>query len=280
MVQRPKDKGGLGVINLRLQNDSLLLKQLHKFYTKQDVPWVNLIWATYYQNKVPHASREVGFFWWKDVLRLNVLYRGIARCFLGDGSTVLFWGDLWGPVILAQAFPALSQAATNISASVMDIVTAPDLVSVVNLPLSQQTYEELIDLQDLLTSITYDPGTNDQWSFIWGNNKYSSKKFYNLVFSTLEAPKTFSWLWKSQCTPRIKFFAWLMLVDRLNTRVMLRRRNFNIQTGTLCVLCTVGVDEDIDHLLFACPFAASYWAKLQIHWDLTLDIHRRIIQAK
>ena len=49
MVQRPKEKGGLGVINLRIQNDALLLKQLHKFYSRHDVPWVNLIWNTYYQ---------------------------------------------------------------------------------------------------------------------------------------------------------------------------------------------------------------------------------------
>jgi hypothetical protein len=32
IVQKPKDKGGLGVINLRLQNDALLLKHHHKFY--------------------------------------------------------------------------------------------------------------------------------------------------------------------------------------------------------------------------------------------------------
>jgi hypothetical protein len=42
-VMQPKEKGGLGVINLRLQNDALLLKQLHKFYNKADTPWVNLI---------------------------------------------------------------------------------------------------------------------------------------------------------------------------------------------------------------------------------------------
>ena len=31
LVQKPKSKGGLGVINLKLQNDALLLKHLHKF---------------------------------------------------------------------------------------------------------------------------------------------------------------------------------------------------------------------------------------------------------
>jgi hypothetical protein len=73
VVQKPKDKGGLGVINLRLQNDALLMKHLHKFYNKSDIPWVQLVWFRYYSNKVPHASREVGSFWWNDVLRLNVL---------------------------------------------------------------------------------------------------------------------------------------------------------------------------------------------------------------
>jgi len=111
---KPKIKGGLGVLNLRLQNDALLLKQLHKFYNKKDIPWVQLVWFRYYRNgKVPHASREVGSFWWKDLLRLSVLYRGIARCQLGDGSTVLFWEDLWNTEVLAQKYPCLYSFVRN-----------------------------------------------------------------------------------------------------------------------------------------------------------------------
>ncbi|KAJ1259454.1 hypothetical protein BS78_10G156600 [Paspalum vaginatum] len=48
MVIKPREKGGMGVINLKVQNEGLLMKQLHKFYSKQDVPWVHLIWDTYY----------------------------------------------------------------------------------------------------------------------------------------------------------------------------------------------------------------------------------------
>jgi hypothetical protein len=62
VVQQPKDKGGLGILNLRLQNDALLLKQLHKIYNKMDIPWVSLIWSKYYHSKVPHAAREMGSF--------------------------------------------------------------------------------------------------------------------------------------------------------------------------------------------------------------------------
>jgi hypothetical protein len=37
IVRRPKDKGGLVVINLSVQNDALLLKHLGKFYRKVNV---------------------------------------------------------------------------------------------------------------------------------------------------------------------------------------------------------------------------------------------------
>jgi hypothetical protein len=73
IVQQLKNKGGLGVINLRLQNDALLLRHLHRFFNKMEIPWIQLIWLKYYRNKLPHASREVGSFWWKDILRLHSL---------------------------------------------------------------------------------------------------------------------------------------------------------------------------------------------------------------
>jgi hypothetical protein len=61
---RPKRKGGLGIINLRNQNMALLLEFLDKFYNKRDIPWVNLIWNSYYANgEIPHASNYKGSFW-------------------------------------------------------------------------------------------------------------------------------------------------------------------------------------------------------------------------
>lgn len=46
-VCRPKEAGGLGVLNLRDQNKALLMKNLYKFYNQQDIPWVNLLWKAY-----------------------------------------------------------------------------------------------------------------------------------------------------------------------------------------------------------------------------------------
>jgi hypothetical protein len=88
---RPKRKGGLEIINMRSQNVALLLKHLDKFYNKRDIPWVNLIWNTHYSNgEVSHAAKDRRSFWWKDLLKLCDLFRGIATCQVGDGTTVLF----------------------------------------------------------------------------------------------------------------------------------------------------------------------------------------------
>jgi hypothetical protein len=98
---KPKRKRGLAIINLRAQNMALLLKHLDKFYNRADIPWVNLIWNTYYsEGEIPHASREKGSFWWRDVLKLVDWFRGIAKCKVGDGTTVLFWEDIWNDHLL------------------------------------------------------------------------------------------------------------------------------------------------------------------------------------
>ena len=50
LVCLPKKEGGLGVLNLRTQNEALLLKNLHKFFNKANFPWLHLIWDNYYTN--------------------------------------------------------------------------------------------------------------------------------------------------------------------------------------------------------------------------------------
>jgi len=58
-VVKPKRKGGLGVVDLEAQNEALLLKHLEKFYYRKEIPWVDLVWNSHYQNNlVPHAEND------------------------------------------------------------------------------------------------------------------------------------------------------------------------------------------------------------------------------
>jgi hypothetical protein len=60
LVCLPKDHGGIGVTNLTFQSNCLLMKNLHKFFNRANIPWVNLLWEVYYSTHVPPSkSREV-----------------------------------------------------------------------------------------------------------------------------------------------------------------------------------------------------------------------------
>lgn len=45
-----KKQGGLGIIDIKHQNDVLLMKHLDKFYSSSDLPWVTLTWNKFYSN--------------------------------------------------------------------------------------------------------------------------------------------------------------------------------------------------------------------------------------
>jgi len=122
-----------------------------------------LIWSKYYQDKVPYAARDVGSFWWKDVLRLSTIYRGIARCTLGDGSSVTFWDDLWSDGIIFLKFPRLHSFAIDPNVSVKRIMQIDDLSMLFHLPLSPRLSKRsfpysLISRLSPMTSIMWTRG--------------------------------------------------------------------------------------------------------------------------
>lgn len=289
LVQRPKQKGGLGIKNLYLQNDALLIKQLHKFYSKEGIPWVQQIWFKYNANRVPHAQRLVGSFWWKDVFRLKDLYGSITTCQLGDGSSILFWKDNWAGEWLADLFPNIALYAKHLDLSVMEVLEATCLEDLFDIPISQQVVVELEDLRSLIEDFDLSSGL-DQRIFCWKKSNYAAAKLYKLAFSECADAGTILSGLETTVTPRVKFFAWLILLDRLNTKNMLARRNFNVntknifarrnfnvQTDNTCVLCDDGMGETIDHLFFEWSFV---WEKININWVNDIDIHRRIERSR
>jgi hypothetical protein len=122
-VCRPKCHGGLGVLNLELQNKALLLKQLHKFYEKENIPWVKLVWSLYGDN-VPHAQSKRGSFWWKDIFSFVGDYRSVSKCKVGNGTFVLFWKDFWLDFqTLDVKFPRLFSYARDEDISIAKFVS-------------------------------------------------------------------------------------------------------------------------------------------------------------
>jgi hypothetical protein len=177
LVCRPKQHGGLGVLNLELQNKALLMKQLHKFYSKDSTPWVALVWSLY-GDGIPHAMSKRGFFWWKDIFSLVEDYRSITSCQVHNGSSILFWKDFWSQgVLICHKFPRLYSYALNEDVSVAAMVQLENLNEGFHLPLSVEAFQEWQTLTEILEEIHLSEQQTDNRTFVWGP-KYTPSKYY------------------------------------------------------------------------------------------------------
>ena len=116
--------------------------------------------------------------------------------------------------------------------------------------------------------------SHDQWNYVWGSEKYTSQRYYRFCFREITPHIAFSWIWKAKIIPRIKFFSWLLLSGRLNTRNMLRRRQFNISNTFDCSMCAANREETVEHLFFGCAFSQSCWNCLNFPISYTSNENR------
>ena len=269
LVCRPKKFGGLGVTHLGFQNEALLMKHLFKFFNKQDIPWVNLIWRTYYGPLAPQVTQSCRSFWWRDVLSLYDKFCKLATPQVHAGDTVVFWLDHWKvdncTTLLKERFPRLHSFVIDDLITVRDIFNMTTESGNLHLPLSVEAFNELQQLQSLLAPINLDPEGKDIWKWPSKSGDFQSRLFYDLNFHHLVVDPILKWIWKCSCTLKLKVFGCLLLMDRLNTRDMMQHRHWNIQDD-ICVMCHISNHEDRVHLFFACNFSHCVWNYLGISW--------------
>jgi hypothetical protein len=257
MITQPKSNGGLGVVRLETHNKALLLKSVHKFFNNHDLPWVNLVWSNYYRtDRLPSCSR-IGSFWWKSLLSLAQDFKGLAAPNIGNGRTILFWGDLWNKGIPTQQYPELFSFACNSKLSINEAKQNGHLFEIFQLPLSEQAYEQYLELNEAWGQITV-TDAKDTWKLIRGSENFSTKKTYKHLMGQTQVHQIFRLLWKNKSQPKHKVFFWLWLKNRLNTRNMLRRKNMAFESYT-CENYIWQKEETLYHLFLRCNFAEACW---------------------
>lgn len=265
--------------NLYLQNEALLQKQLDKFYNKKDIPWVHLIWESYYIGKVPHLQRVKGSFWWRDIIRLVIQFKEVATCIPASGVSISLWEDKFEDQPLSTKFPQLHQFASNKSISVNKALLQMDPLALFNLPMSRAAFNEYQMFSEILDQLRENIQHDDIWTYTW-NGLYTSSKYYHLAFASLTPPAPLHWIWKTKCVPRIKFFAWLLLCDRLNTRDLLHRRGKFLEEVYYCPMCHDNIDETMIHLFFECSTSTTRWFMIGIQWTVQGSIFQMLTQKR
>jgi hypothetical protein len=105
-------------------------------------------------------------------------------------------------------------------------------------------------------------------SIAYSNVNLSMSKIQQ--YKNVQPPRPFIWIWNSSCSNKIRVFSWLVLMDRLNVRNILRRN---------CVLCPNNREETTFHL-FSCPFSQACWSSLNIHWNYTTDFYSMMDESR
>jgi hypothetical protein len=200
---------------------------------------------------------------------------------IGDGTSTSFWKDFWNSekgseTLLCNEYPRLFSYSLSGDISVAQFLGNNTPTNLFALPLSVQAFEELNEIQAWCQDFQREQSSNDARSFCWGTEQYTSAKFYKYIFGAIPEDISLKFIWKSRCLPKLKVFAWLLLMDRLNTKDIMKRKSWTIESDEYCVLYDTCVLETRDHLFFECPYALACWTNIHINWIQSLPISQRI----
>jgi hypothetical protein len=204
----------------------------------------------------------------------------MAKAMIRRGDTTMFWKDIWNFGSLRQLYPHPFSFTREPNCSVSRFLNLrPDYGKLFQLPLSLVASHQLAELMDSLEEWNREPNEQDNCTYIWDSGVFTSKHACENMKGYSSAPLPFHWLWKSRCQGKGKVLFWLFLNDRLNTRNLLRRKQFQLQS-TSCVMCSQHVEETLHHLFFECEFAQMCWTTLHQVWDLNLPVVEMIKDGK
>jgi hypothetical protein len=119
-------------------------------------------------------------------------------------------------------------------------------------------------------------GEYDTWNIL-NNTKYYTKTLYSELMARRQSQ---SWKYGNHVVYLdTKFFAWLLLYNRLNTKEMMKKKNFYLEYND-CILCDTCHEETVTHLFFEYSFSQSFWWGIGMEWNSDYDIYNMILDAK
>lgn len=179
----------------------------------------------------------MGSFFWTQLIGFKQLFNWSTTWIIGNGASISFWYDQWGPYPLRLTGSRQQLHAASLQDAFSDGYT-------VALPLSH-TPPTLIDSDDELCW---------RWS---QNGQYSASSLYAMMTTAGLVAWRFTRIWKFSIPLSIKIFLYLMLKDKLLTKEVMLRRQFDCDES--CVLCDSNCIESAYHLFFQCDFARRIW---------------------
>jgi hypothetical protein len=112
-VCRPKECGGLGLLNSKKMNLALMIKWIWKLYQADNPIWAQIIRGKYNSaNNIFEGTGQGGSQFWRSLHKIKHLFKLGAKFEIRDGRRTQFWMDKWtGHGALKDRFPELFNIA-------------------------------------------------------------------------------------------------------------------------------------------------------------------------
>lgn len=285
-LELPKSLGGLGIGNLLHRNLALMFKWIWRFFEDSKALWRSIISDKYgyppsftiLDLSIPKSGGP-----WKSICK-NVLSHPFAKDFgkskirknVGRGTNTLFWHELWvGEAPLKMMFPRLFKICINPLATIesLGIWDGHEWHWIIpwKRNLRPQDCVEKEAMFNLLKSVTLDLACED--SMVWTPDKGGS---FSVKSATFELAKSSNMvhqdiirgIWKGLVPHRVEVFAWLAILEKINTRAKLLRLGIIHPENSQCVLCN-HTTESSNHLLLHCCFSSLLWSWWLSLWNLS-----------
>jgi hypothetical protein len=282
----PKNKGGLGVRDVRLVNISLLAKWRWKLLDNTQAVWKEVIKGKYGVNAVGKVDLGedckpwYSSLWWKDIctigtnLEINWFSRNVVKI-VGNGECTSFWRDVWaGGISLKDRFPRLYLISEQKESTVSEVLHQSSAGLRWGFTWRRRFFvweerlmEELIAMIDHFVPLA----VPDRWGWRPGEDAvFTVKSTYTLIadlsnFDVLKAQwhaGIFKAIWKTPTPSKVCGFVWQLMHDRIPTRNNLAKRGIvAIGEASLCTLCGEE-NETAAHLFLYCEIAQMVWMEI------------------
>ena len=189
----------------------------------------------------------------------------MTRVSVADGSTILFWSDPRNGQTLSLTYPELF-SFTKVKLIMFKNAVTPTIphnwFRTSTYPYQSKRIPSCKNWKQPLQGYKYRRGKiSGNWHYTWGNSNFTAAKVYRVMIGHRPVHPIFQWIWSSRCQMKHKVFFWLLLQDRLSTRVLLRRRTMELDNYSFdhCILQKL---ETVTHLFLRCNFAKACWASI------------------
>lgn len=182
-----------------------------------------------------------GSFFWRQLIKISTIFHWSTVWCIGNGMSISYWYDAWAGMSLADLGPGRYRPEQP-SISLADAfsiahVLAPEDDKLKELQLNQN--------QDYI-----------MWKWD-GKAVYTAKSSYMTMVGGGKTKWPFMEIWSSKAPQTVKFFAVMMLKDKLLSHEVMERRHIHCELK--CVVCNDCPKKSSLHLLFLCAYATHVW---------------------